>query len=171
MKIIPIMYKGEALSVLVDDEDYDHLRGFRWFFGKGKTKNAKGRIMRNGTYDPSKHVTVYLHREVMGAASGQFVDHIDRNPLNNQKSNLRFCSQTENNRNVGNTANKTSRFKGVSWDKARAKWKAEITANLRHIFLGRYTTEEAAAKAYDQSACKYFGQFAFLNFPADETAV
>ena len=65
------------------------------------------------------------------------------------------------------SAGKTSRFKGVCWDKSKGKWQAGITINRRYIFLGRYADETDAARAYDAAALAAWGEFARLNFPDD----
>lgn len=65
----------------------------------------------------------------------------------------------------GTRSDNTSGFKGVSLDKGRSKWAAEITHNRRHIHLGRFTSPEDAARAYDRKARELHGEFACLNFP------
>jgi len=73
---------------------------------------------------------------------------------------------SENIRNSRKLQNATSRFKGVYFDKATGKYKATITVKdrVKQIFLGRFNSEDDAARAYDESARKYFGEFARLNF-------
>jgi hypothetical protein len=59
----------------------------------------------------------------------------------------------------------SSSFKGVYWDKEKNKWRANITHDKRRIHLGFFTTEEAAAHAYDVAAKELHKEFAVLNFP------
>jgi hypothetical protein len=59
----------------------------------------------------------------------------------------------------------TSRFKGVSWDKSKGKWVAQIKRTGRQRHLGRYDDEIAAAEAYDEAARETWGEHARLNFP------
>lgn len=87
-------------------------------------------------------------------------DHHDRNPLNNRKNNLVFCTHQENIRNCSKSKNNTSGFIGVSWDKSRAKWVAIINIDYKAKYLGRFTNKEDAIKARLQAECKYFGDFA-----------
>jgi hypothetical protein len=98
----------------------------------------------------------------MGA--GRF-DHKDGNGLNNTRSNLRPCTQGQNNMNQRKRKNATSRFKGVTWSAADEKWKACITANHVQHHLGYFCDEEEAARAYDKAARSLHGEFARLNFP------
>ena len=120
-----------------------------------------------GCRDPRGYVKVRLdnrlyhaHRIVWLMTYGKlpgFIDHINLDKGDNRLSNLRPCSQRENNRNVGRSVNNTSGFKGVS--RKRDKWRARIA----DISLGSFSTPEAAAAAYDAEARKVYGEFAWLN--------
>jgi hypothetical protein len=126
--------------------------------------------MRCTTYAVSgtglKGKRVYLHRLLMDAPSEMQVDHIDGNGLNCRRSNLRIVSCQQNRFNTGKTNSVvTSRFMGVSWDKTRGKWRATAKRDRRHLYIGRYATEEQAARAYDAKARELFCEFARLNFP------
>jgi hypothetical protein len=92
------------------------------------------------------------------------VDHIDNNPLNNQKSNLRICSLKDNSKNSTKRNNTSSKYKGVYFENYTKKYKANIKVDYKTINLGRFLNEIDAAKAYDKAAIKYFGEFANLNF-------
>jgi hypothetical protein len=97
---------------------------------------------------------------------GFVVDHINGDPLDNRKSNLRVCTQAENLRNRRKRAKPTSsKFKGVSRHTiSRQKpWLAKIKSDGKTIYLGTFETEEQAAEAYDRAALERFGTFAHLN--------
>lgn len=110
-----------------------------------------------------------MHRELMKAPRGVEVDHINGDTLDNQRSNLRLCTHTQNMRNRRRNARSRSRFKGVTcrfgpkWPKNN--YVAEIRLNGKSTYLGIFATEEIAAKAYDEAAREYHGEFARLNFP------
>lgn len=96
--------------------------------------------------------------------SSEFVDHLDRDPLNNQRDNLRLASRSQNGANRNIRKNSLSGYKGVSWHKTAKKWTAKLTLNGKLIHLGYFDDPIDAAKAYDQAAREYFGEFAVTNF-------
>jgi len=108
-----------------------------------------------------------MHRQVIIVSHNMFVDHINRKGLDNRKANLRPATATQNscNRAKYKRPSHCSEFKGVSCNKSKKPWKAQIRVNRKYIHLGSFCDEVSAAKAYDKAANKYHGQFAFLNFP------
>jgi|SRR3989304_10592370 len=146
---------------LIDDEDFDRINKFKWT--ADKSKNTFYAIRRRFGKK------IYLHRVIINIEKGQIIDHIDGNGLNNQKSNLRICTQSENSMNKKKKTGNIGKFKGVHWNEERKKWKVEIKKKEKRIFLGRFDNQYEAAIAYDQAAIKYFGNFARLNFPINIT--
>lgn len=152
---------------LVDDEDYEYLNKFKW--GVVKRKNTFYASRTQHYKDGSRKKMMLIHRLILGLSDPKiFVDHVDHNGLNNQKSNLRICTNQENQRNTSlnnkKTLNSSSKYKGVSWYKRDNKWRANICVG-KDVYLGSFINETDAAKAYDRAALKYFGEFACLNFP------
>lgn len=107
----------------------------------------------------------YLHRLVLGAKKGQIVDHINGNPLDNRRANLRLATRSQNLFNRGRPKHNTSGFKGVHFCKRTKRYRASIRANNRVVRLGRFDTAAKAARAYDKAARVHHGDFAQLNFP------
>jgi len=154
MKLVRLHGKNaEGRCALVEDGDYAQLRKFKWYVGKNGYCYARKQSSNVETH-------YYMHRVVMQAPSGTLVDHINRNPLDNRRVNLRLCSFKQNNTN-GSAYNKHSRYKGVRYRYGR--WYARITVNHVGYHLGSFATEQDAAIAYNQAALKHFGEFAGLN--------
>lgn len=106
--------------------------------------------------------TVRIHRVLMGFPPFA-IDHIDRNRLNNRRSNLRVCTNAQNQANRVALPH-SSRFKGVTLQRRTGRYEAQIVSKGRKIHLGTFATEEDAAKAYDAAARNEWGEFARTNF-------
>lgn len=103
-----------------------------------------------------------MHRQIVGLEIGDpmCVDHVDENGLNNQRSNLRKCTRSENARNIKLKANNTSGYKGVSFFRRDGTWKVQIQAGGKNRHVGYFKTKEEAHKAYVEHAKKKHGEFA-----------
>jgi hypothetical protein len=99
----------------------------------------------------------------MQPPKGLHVDHANHNGLDNRRSNLRICTQAENQRNRKLHCNNTSGFIGVCWGKSHRKWKAYIYSYKQHFHLGHFDTAEEAAGVRDVAAKNLHGEFAMLN--------
>ena len=176
-KQIIIESKHGTFTVLYDAEDHDKVSAYRWRVQKDSSTKHKFYVKTHiphpdgGWYcSPNGHkrrrrTILQIHRLIMDAPKGMDVDHINGNPLDNRKSNLRICSRAENLRNRGANKNNTSGYKGVSWHKRNKKWACQIKHNYKKIHVGNYATPEEAARAYDKKAKELHGEYAYLNFP------
>lgn len=159
MKLIPLT---QGKFAMVDDADYESVNAHKWFaMEHGREFCAARNILR----PDGKRRVQYMHRFLMPGVAE--VDHKNGDALNNSREkNLRPVTHQQNMRGFRRKAiGKTSRFRGVSWDRSRFKWKAEIEVDGKRKFLGRFDSEEDAARARDAAARKYFGDGAHLNFP------
>jgi hypothetical protein len=144
---------------LVDDEDYNKVIQFKWFAQKGSNHNFYALNRGVGSHSTRKFTS--MHRLIMSAPKDMQVDHIDHNGLNNQKSNLRICTCQQNQTNK--TSFGKSKYRGVFFDEGRIRCAIKINGRYKYL-KGSFKTEEAAAKAYDELAMEYHGEFANLNF-------
>lgn len=113
-----------------------------------------------------------LARLIMNAPPELVVDHINRNPLDNRRQNLRIVTQSENMRNTQRTrtARVSCDYRGVTATGNRKKWTAKIKVEGRWHYLGTFVAAEDAARAYDAAAIGFHGSSAILNFPLQRDA-
>lgn len=143
--------------VLIDDMDYEMLNQFKWCFALRGDKKTGYAVRRTSKEDGRKLIP--MHRLIMNAPKGMEVDHINRNTLDNRRSNLRLVTRSENLMNRGLLKSNTSNVKGVSWHKHHQKWIVRIQAYRKPIFIGYFKDVENAKKAYAKAAKKYHGEF------------
>ncbi len=152
----------QGQSALVDDEDFKVLNQYNW--SAMFQRNTKHYCATRGIRISRKEVkTIYMHRYVLNAPKGLQVDHINHNPLDNRRINLRLATNSQNQMNGRIQKNNTSGFKGVCWNKVKKKWKAYIRLDNKRINLGHFKSKYDAAEKYNESARELFGKFAFLN--------
>jgi hypothetical protein len=122
--------------------DFEELNKTKWCAHKdGTTFYAVKTIRIN-----KKEKTIKMHRVIMNTPHNMKTDHIDGNGLNNQRSNLRIVTARQNGQNIH--INKSSQYVGVYWHKRNKKWRASININKKVKYLGNYTNELEAHKAY-----------------------
>lgn len=159
MKQITLWKKGDnpsGLFALVDDKNYEIINRFNWVVSRcGLNVYASTRF---------NNKTTYMHQFILGDIPIGFeVDHKNGNGLDNQENNLRCITHEQNMANQKTPVNNTSGYKGVSYFKRDKLWHAKLMCKGVRLFLGAYTTKEVAARAYNEAAFKYFGEFAKLN--------
>jgi hypothetical protein len=93
------------------------------------------------------------------------VDHRNGDGLDCRRANLRPATVSQNGANATLRPDNRSGYKGVSRDQRRGLWTAELYADGRRHYLGRYADPADAARAYDAAARQHHGEFARLNFP------
>jgi hypothetical protein len=146
---------------LVDDYNFTRLNQWKWI----AVEPYKGLLYAARSIQiDGKQRRLYMHNEIMPPVKGTMTDHQNGNGVDNQRHNLRRCTNAENGRNRGIQSNNTSGYKGVTWNIAGNKWKAQIMYEGEGVYLGAFTCLIKAAKAYDTAALKYHGEFANLNF-------
>jgi len=152
------------LVILIDRDDFPEVSKFNWYTIKAHQYNVSGkRLCNHYVVAQINGVRVRLHRLIMRVDNPDIhIDHINGNGLDNRKSNLRKCTNQQNCINRPKQINNTSGFKGVFLRKS-GKYRAGIRFNQKLIHLGTFVDKIDAAKAYNDAAIKYFGEFAYLN--------
>lgn len=137
----------------IDDDDFELIGKYKWH----AHRNWSGHWYALTGF-------TLMHRLIMRPQVGEEIDHIDGNGLNNQRANLRICQSWQNKGNSRKSTGKSSKYKGVTWDKSRNRWTVHIHRENKQFFLGRFDNEREAAQAYDRAAREYFGEFARTNY-------
>ncbi len=138
-------------TTLIDAEDIPKLQGHSWYQHMGY---ARARVPEG---------EIHLSHVILPCPVGFYIDHINRDKLDNRKANLRVVTRSQNNANRRSFANSTSKYKGVHWNKKSGLWEAAIRKDNKQVSLGMYKTELAAASAYNDSARRIWGEYAVLN--------
>lgn len=140
---------GEVIAVtLIDLEDLDIVKNYRWCYSNGYCEGSHGRS-----------TNIRLNRLVMNASDDYVVDHINGDTLDNRKSNLRICTQGENSRNNKLSKRNKSGYKGVIYREKYKSYMVYITINKKRLYLGHYKTLEEAIEVRRKAEEKYFGEF------------
>lgn len=132
--------KGAVAQVC--DCHYDEVAKNKWYF------DGRYAARHQWLKDEKRYKGIRMHQVVLPPKKGVDIDHIDRDKLNNQCSNLRYLTRSDNIRNKAIFPKNTSGYRGVSYDKSRDKWLAYATVFPRKFLnLGRFDTKEEAAQA------------------------
>lgn len=147
-------YVGDKGCFYFDIDDYEKVSKYQWAINK--LGYARCSMSKNG-----KRISFYVHNLILDFAyskSGE-IDHIDGNPRNNKRDNLRIATHMQNMKNMKmSKANKTG-HKGVG-QRENGRWFAQITVNRKHMYIGTYDTYEDAVVAREEAEKKYFGEWA-----------
>jgi hypothetical protein len=163
MKEIPV---HGGLIALIDDEDEALVQGFDWH---PVHTNGKSQTYANAwVYSTNPPHRVYMHRLLLDVPDDVMVDHINRDGLDNRRSNLRPCTNSQNllnaaKRRTNYGTSLSSTYKGVSWNKGHNKWRSYVFLGGKQIFLGYFVSEVDAALTYNRAATQHYGEFARLN--------
>jgi hypothetical protein len=165
---VPIRSMIHRMEALIDAADLPLVEGRSWNW----TDRTDGRVDGQVILSTAKGPQTPLARIIVGASDRweTRVMHANGDPLDCRRVNLlvkTIQEQVHGSRPMATRAGQpcTSKFKGVSWDQSRGKWKAQIRKEGVNRFIARFDDEIAAAQAYDEAAREWFGEHAWLNFP------
>jgi len=148
---------------IVDEDDYEWLMQWKWCYrfngndyairGIRTPESKKGNVTRT---------TIQMHRAILKTPNGMHTDHINGNGLDNRKSNLRICTQSQNLKNQKKRKG-SSKYKGVSWCKIKERWVVQIQSDNIKKHIGYFLDENEASEAYNKAALAYHNEFARIN--------
>jgi len=135
-----------AVEAIVSPEDVDFLRRWNW--------SLNGRFVSRGIRRNGKYRRVMMHRVVARRSgqriAGKEIDHINRNPLDNRRSNLRAVSKSVNQHNAGARRDSSTGHRGVTRQVGRAgpaTFRVRIQVDKKREYIGDYPTLDAALAA------------------------
>jgi hypothetical protein len=146
---IPLMSKGRIIFVLVDEDDFPAVSKHRL------TINKYGYALFT-----NKGSTYSLARFIMGFPEGKEVDHINRDKLDNRRTNLRLATRRQN--VINKDTERSGKYRGVT-QRSENSWRASVSSHGTTYHSSRHKTEVEAAKAYNKLARLHHGDFALLN--------
>lgn len=150
LKLVPLRNKHRQViaHAKVDVEDYEEVIKYNWHLNN---TYAKGVVDKKD---------IHMHAFILGKApKGHVIDHINGDPLDNRRFNLRFATHSQNSQNKAKLEGSTSSYKGVSLHPESKKW----TAWSSTTYLGSFEDQEEAAKKYDTYAFIKYGPHANTN--------
>lgn len=152
------IYLKNDLYCLVDDDDFEKMSKYKWHF-----QTAGKDYFYGYAYSVIDGKRIGMHRLIIGAQAKNQVDHINCNPLDNQKNNLRICTNQQNGFNRRKIKPFSSLYKGVFRVHRNGRYAAQIRLNGEPIRIGTFYKQKDAALAYNRKAIELFGEFANLN--------
>lgn len=127
-----------GISFIFDDADWPLVAIRRWYI------NPQGYACTSVRWPDGRRRTMCLHRYILGDPPAKTIDHINRDPCDNRRVNLRPCSYSENNRNRPTVVGKTSGYRGVSMSSKTGKWQVVVRVSGRLRWLWKYAEESSA---------------------------
>ncbi len=121
-----------------------------WLYKKGNRKHVKIHRLVAETF-------------IDNPQNKPYIDHVDRNRLNNHVSNLRYVTRGENNINKSIQKNNKSGHPGVHWCKGCDKWRVQINLNYKYIHIGYFESKLEAIEARQKGAIKYHGEYRAIH--------
>ena len=161
-------------KVVIDNEDYEFIAQNKWCVNKIRNIHYAIRTVTIRSQNKKENIknklkNIYMHRliiEIKLKRKLKFdeeIHHINGNGLDNRKENLRIVTRSQHQALSKKRKDCTSQYKGVHWHKRDKIWIAQIRYQKKLIHLGCFENEIKAAKAYDQAALEYFGEYARIN--------
>lgn len=165
-KVRPVRIEGDVayvpltqgLETVIDAADAGFIGQWNWCACK-HGKEGTFYAARGERLGKNRKRTLLLHRAVIGYDGPLEIDHIDQNPLNNRRANLRLCTHAENLRNRKAHRDNKLGIKGVHWSPKTNSFEARVVLARKLVHYSRHTTAEEASQAYQQAAKLHHGEF------------
>ena len=139
------MYGGRF--AVVDDEDFDFINQWTWVYHNRGYAYRYEYSRKRGMDGEQSRRRIFMHHLIVGRMPGLETDHINRNKLDNRRSNLRNVTRAENMRNRA-TRSKSGIKNIYPSDK---NWIVKFSDNYKPVYVGYFTTLKSAIKARDEA--------------------
>ena len=139
-------------ETLVDEDIWHELTKLAWCISGNYIGSSKGNL----------HTFIYK-TFIEDIPDDMVVDHVNKNPHDNRRENLRLNTHSGNGHNRTKATNSSSKYYGVSYFKRDGSWRATITKDHKFYQIGLFKDEKDAALAYNKKAVELYGEFANLN--------
>lgn len=151
------IYLSNGGYTIVDDDMYDVLSKYKWKCQKGyATRNAYMGKNKEGEYI---YKTISIHSIVLPGKKGFVTDHINRDRLDNRRSNLRLCTNSQNTFNQSPRKDNSTGVRGVFFDRRNNVYYSQITVNRKVYNLGNFKSLAEAYGAYITHSEHFFGEY------------
>lgn len=131
---------NKGLKTMVDDEDFEALSRYKWFAQwNGTDYRAKRMSRHNG-----RRIQIQMYNQIMKPAKGFEVDHINRDTLDNRKSNLRIVTRSQNQKNKGIQKNNKTGMTGVYWVEKTKRWLVRMKIEGKNTYFGSFVDKQDA---------------------------
>jgi hypothetical protein len=144
MKYIQLT-QGQQTSV--DDDLYYHLNQWKWYYRKRSGNRASGDVVRTLHGINSRGIqftqTLYMTSLICPVPKGYLVDHIDRDPTNNQRHNLRTATPSINVMNAGARINNKLKEKNIHWAHAKQRYIVQVRVDGKRVWKAFTELEDA----------------------------
>lgn len=164
---VKINRRSSPVTVLIDDADEPIFNQYVWMLKRSGYVSGyrKGDVLQK---------SVLLHRAILGIQHIKGViqvDHINFNKLDNRRSNLRICTNSQNHMNF-KRKNELTGYYGIAISKREMsrgriliRYYAKVRVGSKRYYVGTFKTAIEAAIARDKFVIEHHGDFATLNFP------
>lgn len=136
-------------NVIVDLEDFDKVNQFKTSWTVCYRHNRVETVLTKVQHNKIRY-TILLHRLIMNCSENMVIDHIDRNPLNNRKSNLRIVTLNENKTNLSDYHNSQTKHKNIYLELGK------YSVRIKKVRYGSYDTLDEALKVRNELLPKIF---------------
>lgn len=151
---------------LVDDKDFELVSKYKWSAGKHGRRDGEYCAMSHKKVN-GKYRTIRMHSLIMNPPKGFVVDHINHDPLDNRRDNLRICTTKQNRHNSREASNSVSGYKGISRHSTEndryVYWRVRFMVNGQNKSFGVFKNLQEAIRVYNEAVRKHHGEFAVIH--------